>query len=336
METGIDKEQIVKAKYQVKEYAQLILSFLVFVGAILLFVFVIKPTFAKYQNNKLEITNQLSQEMLLDKKLAELQKAKELQSSIESNILLANQAVPDDSDIPTVMAMIQDVSSKSGVKVSAFSYIGLGNSVVVVETPTPAVPQDGSSGESPVNNGLESPVDSEYFDAFNLSISVLGKFDNLKDFTKKIESSRRVLDMSGFSYSIEKENEQITSDFYTLKVQLTSYYRSFANVAPLVALDQYSGTISDLNEMVYYEVDLSNTTIGRDDPFKTNNANPSSGSTSGSTFFGGSGSGGTTTNSSAPNQENPGVNVVEPVPDQGAQTVDVQQMLKDMVAKEGL
>ena len=344
METSLDKEHIIQARYQIKEYAQLILSFFIVVTGILLFLFFIKPTYVKYTNNKLEISSQLQQEVILDSKLSELQKAKSLQASLDDNISLVRQSVPDDSDIPTVMAMVLEMASKSGVKVSTFSYIGLGNSIISLDKPSP-VATDSSTSADTSATGLDSPINSDYFDAFNLSISVLGKFTNLSDFVKKIENSRRLLDISGFSYSIEKDNQQITSDFYTLKVQLTAYYRSFADVEPRVALDQYSRTLSDLNDMIFYEVDLSNTTVGKEDPFNTGGTEPGSsptsgasgaGTTSGTSFFGGPANNSGSTDSGTNNTQNPGVNVVEPAPDQEAQPGDVQKLLQDMLLKEGL
>lgn len=335
METGIDKEQIIKAKYQIKEYIQLIFSVLVLGACFLLFLFFVKPTFAKYQKIKLDIKDELVKEGLLDVKLVELQKAKEIQGSIDDNIKLANQAVPDESDIPTVMAMIQDIASNSAVKVSTFSYIGLSKSELMVpDAPVTTTPENTTAPD-----GLDAAVDSEYFDAFNLSISVVGKFENLNNFLKKIENSRRILDASGFSYSVEKENEQITSDFYTLKIQLTSYYRSFANVAPRVALDLYKGTITELNSLSFYEVDLSDTRIGKDDPFgntgsKTSKNNSSTQGTSGSSFFGGSGNSNGTDGNSGSND--PNINVVEPVEDREAAPGDVQKLLQDLLKQEGL
>lgn len=341
METGINKQQIVQAKYQIKEYLQLIVSILILVACLLVFLFVIRPTYAKYQATKSDIEVQLGEESLLDTKLTELQKAKELQSSIDENIRLTDQAVSDDSEIPTVMAMAQQIALNSGVKVSSFTYVGLSNSdyVVAPTTTTSAIPSSAPVEAKPT--GLDVSLDSEVFDAFNLSIAVTGKVSNLTSFVKNIEDSRRLLDISGFSYSVEKESAEITSDFYTLKVQLTSYYKSFENAPPRVALDQYTETISGLKKMKYTEIDLTNSRIGKDDPFKTNENNtgtssPNLNSTNGENFFNNNSAGTSLQNSGSNSGNDVGINIVEPEQDKEASEGDVQKILLDFMKQEGL
>lgn len=335
METGINKQQIVQAKYQIKEYLQLIISILILVVGLLLFLFVIRPAYAKYQTTKVDIEMQVKEESLLDIKLTELQKAKELQSSIDENIRLTDQAVSDESEIPTVMAMTQQIALNSGVKVTSFTYVGLSESDYVESTTptTSAIPSAVPAETKPT--GLDVSVDSEVFDAFNLSISVLGKVDNLTSFVKNVEDSRRLLDISGFTYSVEKESEEITSDFYTLRIQLTSYYKSFENAPPRVALNQYTDTISSLKKMKFTEIDLTNSRIGKDDPFKTGTS-PNLKSTDGQNFFNNDSTGTPPQNSGSNSGEDIGINVIEPEQDVEASEGDVQKLLLELIQQEGL
>ena len=209
--------------------------------------------------NKSEIELKVEQISVLDKKLAQLEKVKQLADTIEKHNLLTEQAIASKDDIPVVMTMIQLIAENSGVAIESFSYSGMSRTVSTTKASS-------TSTSAPTPPGVG---DSDN-DAFKMNISVKGKFDDVLKFIQNLEDYRRLIDVSSFSYSAEQrvtEDSRLT-DGISLRVLLTSFFKDFSTTAAsTIDIDKHLALIQKLESMNYEAVDLSDVTIGKDNPF---------------------------------------------------------------------
>ena len=258
METGLSSEVKINTTI-IKSYKSLILGLLFLIVSSAVSYFISYPLYNKYLANKSEIELKVEQISVLDKKLAQLEKVKQLADTIEKHNLLTEQAIASKDDIPVVMTMIQLIAENSGVAIESFSYSGMSRTVSTTKASS-------TSTSAPTPPGVG---DSDN-DAFKMNISVKGKFDDVLKFIQNLEDYRRLIDVSSFSYSAEQrvtEDSRLT-DGISLRVLLTSFFKDFSTTAAsTIDIDKHLALIQKLESMNYEAVDLSDVTIGKDNPF---------------------------------------------------------------------
>ena len=258
METGLSSEVKINTTI-IKSYKSLILGLLFLIVSSAVSYFISYPLYNKYLANKSEIELKVEQISVLDKKLAQLEKVKQLADTIEKHNLLTEQAIASKDDIPVVMTMIQLIAENSGVAIESFSYSGMSRTVSTTKASS-------TSTSAPTPPGVG---DSDN-DAFKMNISVKGKFDDVLKFIQNLEDYRRLIDVSSFSYSAEQrvtEDSRLT-DGISLRVLLTSFFKDFSTTAAsTIDIDKHLALIQKLESMNYEAVDLSDVTVGKDNPF---------------------------------------------------------------------
>ena len=258
METGLSSEVKINTTI-IKSYKSLILGLLFLIVSSAVSYFISYPLYNKYLANKSEIELKVEQISVLDKKLAQLEKVKQLADTIEKHNLLTEQAIASKDDIPVVMTMIQLIAENSGVAIESFSYSGMSRTVSTTKASS-------TSTSAPTPPGVG---DSDN-DAFKMNISVKGKFDDVLKFIQNLEDYRRLIDVSSFSYSAEQrvtEDSRLT-DGISLRVLLTSFFKDFSTTAAsTIDIDKHLPLIQKLESMNYEAVDLSDVTVGKDNPF---------------------------------------------------------------------
>jgi len=252
-------------------YKSLVFSLFIYVIAGLVVFFGGLPLYTSFTVKSTEIDSKKAEISILDKKIAQLEKAKDLKDTIEKDSALADQAVSTTVEIPIVMTMVQNIAKDSGVSLKAFSYAGLSFSDVgkVDETTAPAAPAKTATSTA------SSAVVAEN-DAFNMNLSITAKFDSVQTFIKSLEKYRRLIDISNVSYSLQKNNaENVDSlvDVISIQLLLKTYYKDFSNATTPIDIEKYLNTIQTLESMDYKEVDNSTITIGKDNPFSEDTSN---------------------------------------------------------------
>ncbi|HHH14235.1 MAG TPA: hypothetical protein ENJ78_00825 [candidate division WWE3 bacterium] len=279
-----------KAMSQLAAYAELLIGIGVLLVVVFFSYFATYGFYQKHQKNKELIQIEKQKVEKLNKRIAQLEKAKNLASSIKENELLTLEAVPEEDDIPIVMSMIQELAKSAAVKISSLSYAGLEDSgYYKAPAPQPAKSNNTSKkAKEPVENV------EEQFDSFKLSILVSGRFEDALKFIRYLENSRRLIDTLNFSYDLKKDNDlkkaKTNRDVLSIKLLVRSYYKDFSNAASSdINLDKYTPLINTLENMDYLEIDTSNIVVGKNNPFKQGSSSPTSNNSSegnnGSSFF---------------------------------------------------
>ena len=270
LEKSVDSKNT-KTYINLRDYKKLALGVLFITVAFLITLFSAYPFYTNYQNNKKLIEAEKVKLQQLDLRLAQLDKIKKIATTINSSTNVALQAVPEVSEIPVVMNMVQEIAKRSGVKINTFSYAGMGNTVnVPIANSLPQDPTTTTSNDiNDQTNSATSPKND--YNNFSMQLTVAGSFDDIKRLIINLEESRRILDVKSFNYSVNTNETEIIGNTITLKVNLLSYFKLFTPLAVDINLEQYAPLLKKLNELKYTEIDLSNSTVGKIDPFNSQN-----------------------------------------------------------------
>ena len=339
----------IKKSTNISEYKKAGFALFLIAGAVALVIIVAYPLYNNYQTNTTLIEQEKAKITELDTRLSQLDKIKRIAGSIESTGNLTKQAVSVEDEIPVVMAMVQEIAKKSGVKISDFSYAGMESSKPqAAATTTSGISDPKAQPTGSVLNNSQTPTTPVAnpkidYDIFKMQLAVKGKFSDLKQLVLNLENYRRVLDIQSFTYGVQTGDTEVVGDTLLLKVTLASYFKDFKTISTNVDLEQYNTLIKKLESLTYTEIDLSNPNIGKIDPFSSistpvptpsgtpapgvNNVEPSS-------FY---------NNKSNSNE----VNVIElegtgktvtttPEPDVEAAPGDTTKLLQDLMKQEGL
>lgn len=240
----------------------LVLGVCVVVVALLIGYFLAYKVFYLSYESNLAVAAEKQKDLdELTNKVSQLSKAKNLGGSLEESNKVALEGIPEEEDVPVVMTMVQTIVEDSGLNIKAFSYAGSRPSgLAAVVAPVVAAPK--TTTETPPS----TPVIS---DAFDMNLTVTGKFSSIQRLMRRLENSRRLMSASNFSYQLKSNPNQTSSfsDEITLKILLSAYFRSYKDLPSNIDLDKYLPTLEKLRSMTYTEVDLSNVNVGKKDPF---------------------------------------------------------------------
>ena len=320
------------------EYKKLVIGGVLVAVAFCIGFFGAYPLYANFEktNGQIEVENKKLTD--LDLRLSQLDKIKKIAETVNSTTVTSLQSVPEEDEIPVVMAMVQEITKNSGVKIASFSYSGM--NTVGPSATTPATPS--TTAVAPANSASVKPTAAKPdYNAFSLTLTAKGTFSDVKRFITNLENSRRILNVKTFSYSVTREETEIVGTTLSLQVNIESYFKKFDQITTNVNLDQYATLITKLNDLKYTEIDLTNPNVGKIDPFKSNSPTPTTSpngsnttnTTNGEGFFNGTND--SDTNINVVEIEGTGQTVQEEAPVE-ADPGDTTKLLQDLLQKEGL
>ena len=337
----------IKKNSNITKYKKAGIALLLLGAAISLIIIVAYPLYNNYQSNNTFIEQEKAKVLDLDVRLSQLDKIKRIAGTIETVGNLAKQGVPSDEEIPVVMAMVQEIAKKSGVKISDFSYAGMENTASINNTDSnddtsnpDNQPSASVSNTTAASSATSSNNSALTYDTFKMQLSVKGKFSDIKQLVINLENSRRLLDIQSFTYGVQTSESQLVGDTILLKLTLASYFKDFKTISTNVDLDKYNTLIKKLEDLSYTEIDLSNPNVGKIDPFSSTSTPIPSGTPN-------AGINNVDTLNFYNNSSNGEVNVIElegtgktvtPTPenDTEAEPKDTTKLLQDLMKQEGL
>lgn len=89
-----------------------------------------------------------------------------------------------------------------------------------VQVSVPAAP----AGVSGTPNGILPGEDSLPYGTTELSFSVVGPYETYRSFIKDLEKSLRIIDITGVSFTADKEAKDASYDVFTFKTSLQTYW----------------------------------------------------------------------------------------------------------------
>jgi Tfp pilus assembly protein PilO len=165
---------------KVRVYTEIVLSILTI--AFFLF-FAIKPTAVTITSLIKEINDKKMVTQKLEEKINNLNLAQQEYLSIENDLYLVDQALPEDSQISVLVRQIEGLCFKTGVFLEGVQYSPL---------------------EIRNKNFKNEPQPIE------IKIVVSGSYQNLKNFLYSLNNFRRVFQIDSFGFKASKEGEKIT------------------------------------------------------------------------------------------------------------------------------
>ncbi|MGB9707672.1 MAG: type 4a pilus biogenesis protein PilO [Microgenomates group bacterium] len=156
-------------------YTEIVLSILT--TAFFLF-FAIKPTLVTIAGLVKEIKDKRLVTQKLEEKINSLNAAQKEYFSVQGDLYLVDQALPEDSQIASFVRQLEALAFRAGVSVGAIQYS--------------PVSLKGGSNES-------KPLEVDF------KIVLQGNYQNLKNFLLSLNNFRRVIHLDGFGFRTGKE-----------------------------------------------------------------------------------------------------------------------------------
>ena len=118
--------------------------------------------------------------------------------TIESNLEVAQQALPVEDDVPTLITQLEQVAKQSGVGVQ---HLGFGE------------------GKSATKEGEEDAGPSGRVKTISLTAVVDGSYSALQTFLRNLENTSRVINVTNFRFSPAQKKEEEVSLSITLGLE---------------------------------------------------------------------------------------------------------------------
>lgn len=175
-----------------KIYISLFAIFALLVAIILILVPSIGGLFTLY--NEVEAAKKTDQS--LKNKLTDLSRAEASYLSVKDSIELVSLALPENPDIPRFIKNMEDIASKSAVKIDSIQLADV------------LLSQSSSSAELKSNQAVV------------FSTTLAGDYTNLKNFVSRLEKLVRTSAVSGISFTTKSE----TGDSLTISISAKTFY----------------------------------------------------------------------------------------------------------------
>ena len=175
-----------KISYTVKTRSMIWLAVTILTVSFFL-IAAIKPTLTTIAQLNREIKDKEEANQQLQKKINALITAQENYAKNSDNLILLDQALPENSEFPTLAYFLEQVATQSGVTLKSLNFERIDDRAETRKQNSP------STGQS-----------------FNFSLAASGEYVNLKGFLASLEASRRILTLTGSTFSKNKKNETET------------------------------------------------------------------------------------------------------------------------------
>ena len=256
---------------------------------LLLVTFVIVPQYNKYLELSTKVESKEGELQIISAQKDYLKSLSSLDEALPQNILVAEQALPvSDSEIPYFLNQLLYMAEKANVNVDEQAYIGISeegadDDVQIVDVP--------GSEDLFLEDGLPSDLPDAFYDLENslmqaistskkivIKMSVSGRYEDLIAFLEKVEKSRRIFVVEEMSLEINEDSskkepsEEKLENNYSLKMTINGFFlpevsASGLSVETLVSKPRLENVIKYISELDYYDLDVSNIKLGKDNPF---------------------------------------------------------------------
>jgi hypothetical protein len=189
-------ESVVKEKQQT---AVSVLGVLVVIS--LLLGLVIRPAWGKITQLKVDIEGNKQQLVAMQNKINALKAAQENYNLVSSDLQIINEAVPDYSDVPQVMTILEKLAGE---------IVEDGGPFLITKIAVTAMPNDkplvgAGSGQKRERNEV------------SLTVSVTGDYQAIRDYMVKLRSLRHNFYVEKLTFSLPDEDTQFLNTVITLK-----------------------------------------------------------------------------------------------------------------------
>ena len=158
-------------------------------------VFAIKPTVVTIVGLLKKIEDQKLVAEKLEEKIGTLSQAQKQYLAIESDLLLVNQALPQDTQVSLLIKELEALGRQSGITVETIQF----NQLTL-------------KGKNPEEKQKE----------INFSFTASGNYQNLKNFLTSLNSLRRIVLVDNFSFTSDKEIDK--KEFLNLSLSAQTFY----------------------------------------------------------------------------------------------------------------
>lgn len=182
----------VLSAYNSKPNLRIYLELMLSLGTIIIFaIFAIKPTILTIIEINNEIKGKEATIAKINKKITDLKTASGLLQSQSQNLVLIDQAVPDEAEIENLIKQIETTATNSSVELKSLT-----SSELLIK---------GLKEKKRKVNDAESLPDNP--EELAISFSVSGDYQNLFLFLQSIENFRRPLKFDTFIFNTSKSAE---------------------------------------------------------------------------------------------------------------------------------
>jgi|GEM_PF-1469141 len=161
---------VTKAKAFALNFIVPIVSFSV---SLLLILTVIIPSFTSLPDLKTELAQKQTLNNTLSKKLSNLERLVDFKKIVDENSTLINNVLVSEEMVPELLSQVDHIAKESNLEVSRLSY---------------SLSQAGSG--------------SLGYPSVDISLGVMGTYDQLVNFLKLVENASRLIDVSTYRYTV--------------------------------------------------------------------------------------------------------------------------------------
>jgi hypothetical protein len=191
------------AKKEKQQTAISVLGVLVVIA--LLLGLVIRPAWSKITQLKIDIEGNEQQLVAMQNKINVLKTAQENYNLVSGDLRVISEAVPDYSDVPQVMAILEKLGGE---------VVEEGGPFLITKIAVATMPND-----KPANLGLVSAGSGQKRERseVSLTISATGDYQAIRDYVVKLRSLRHNFYVEKLTLSLPDEDTQFLNTVITLK-----------------------------------------------------------------------------------------------------------------------
>ncbi|MDP3710376.1 MAG: hypothetical protein Q8R29_01485 [bacterium] len=184
-------------------------SIMLFIGALLIALFYLRPSWSKTVTQTRENRDLRSLNDELNSLIENRDFLLDTINRISKNDLSrVDEVLPKDRQAAQLLALFESLSGKSGLVLKSIEL----SEKVEVKAESPGQPRPGL--------GIPSQKPSGPVREFPISMSMLGTYDSFKNFLGMLERNLRVSDIDNLNFSITG-----TTDLFSFSLKLKTYYQ---------------------------------------------------------------------------------------------------------------
>lgn len=188
------------------------------IAALLWFIY---PTYGEIKNLTQEIE---AKEDTLEKKqklIIDIEKLVNQYEDIEGRVNKVFYALPNEAEISNVLVQLEALASENGM---IFESSNFSKEQQIAQKKTTSENNVASSSDS--KTAIQQNI-IEQIKSISVDISLIGSYENFKNYLKSLENNIRIMDITSvsFSSSSNSSEEEEVSDNFSYSIQLKVYYQ---------------------------------------------------------------------------------------------------------------
>lgn len=188
------------------------------IAALLWFIY---PTYGEIKNLTQEIE---AKEDTLEKKqklIIDIEKLVNQYEDIEGRVNKVFYALPNEAEISNVLVQLEALASENGM---IFESSNFSKEQQIAQKKTTSENNVASSSDS--KTAIQQNI-IEQIKSISVDISLIGSYENFKNYLKSLENNIRIMDITSISFSSSSNSseEEEVSDNFSYSIQLKVYYQ---------------------------------------------------------------------------------------------------------------